>query len=294
MMIRLLYISSAAKPMSDEELLELLQECRRNNHKEGITGMLLYYCETFIQVLEGKEEDIEALFKTLKKDPRHNNVTVLEKKRITERKFPEWSMGFKQISDADLQDIQGLNSFFANEIQADYFIHEQNIVALLMQHFRKKYQAQMAHVDLPTENVSPLMEFLHKTIIAAVKVLAILMTLVILLGVWDVVYVIYEKLIESPVFQLKIGDILQTFGAFMAVLIAIEIFINITLYLRTDIIPVKLVVATALMAICRKVIVFDFHDLAPQYIYASGVVVLGLGLTYWLVENIHDKHDKDL
>ncbi|MGR8933577.1 MAG: phosphate-starvation-inducible PsiE family protein [Gammaproteobacteria bacterium] len=292
-MIRLLYISSATKPMSDAELLALLEECRRNNNKEGITGMLLYCGESFIQVLEGKEQDIETLFKTIKKDPRHSNVTVLEKKHITERKFPEWSMGFKQLSDADLQNIEGLNRFFDNEIQADYFIHEQNIVALLMQHFRKKCQAQMAHIDLPTENVSPLMEFLHKTIITAVKVLAILMALVILLGVWDVMYVIYEKLIASPVFQLEIGDILQTFGAFMAVLIAIEIFINITLYLRTDIIPVRLVVATALMAICRKIIVFDFHDLTPQYVYASGVVVLGLGITYWLVENIHDKHDKD-
>lgn len=292
-MIRMLYISSAIKPMSDEELLELLQECRNNNNKDGITGMLLYCGDCFIQVLEGAQQEVETLFKTIKKDPRHTNCTLLEKKHISERKFPDWSMGFKKLSDTDLSDVQGLNRFFDNDAQADYFIHEQNIVGLLMQHFRKKCQAQAAHVDLPTENVSPLMEFLHKSIIALVKVLAILMVLVILLGVWDVVYVIYEKLIASPVLHLKIGDILQTFGAFMAVLIAIEIFVNITLYLRTDIIPVRLVVATALMAICRKVIVFDFHDLPPQYVYASGAVVVALGLTYWLVENTHNKHDKD-
>ncbi len=38
----------------------------------------------------------------------------------------------------------------------------------------------------------------------------------------------------------------------------IEIFINITVYLREDVIHVRLVVATALMAVARKVIVFDF------------------------------------
>lgn len=41
-MIRLLYISSATKPMNDDELLELLNECRHSNSKEGITGVMLY------------------------------------------------------------------------------------------------------------------------------------------------------------------------------------------------------------------------------------------------------------
>ena len=290
-MIRLLYISSAVKPMNDDQLLVLLQECRHSNSKEGITGMLLYCGESFIQVLEGEEEDIDELFKVIKKDPRHTNVTVLEKKEISERKFANWSMGFKSISDEDLRDVKGLNNFFENDIQSDYFIHEQNILALLMQHYRKKSRAKIEHVDLPIENVKPLIEFLHKSIIAMVNVLAILMVFVIFVGVWDVGYTIYEKMFSEPLFHVGIGDILQTFGAFMAVLIAIEIFVNITLYLRTDIIPVKLVVATALMAVCRKVIIFDYHVLSPQYIYASGFVVLGLGITYWLVQHIHEKRD---
>lgn len=62
-----------------------------------------------------------------------------------------------------------------------------------------------------------------------------------------------------PFMMLTINDILATFGAFMAVLIAIEIFINITIYLRDDVIHVKIVMATALMAIARKVIILDFE-----------------------------------
>lgn len=287
-MIRLLYISSATHPMNDDDLMSLLQECRQSNNKDGITGMLLYCGDSFIQVLEGTEDEVDSLFKIIKKDPRHNNVTVLERKTITERKFADWSMGFKNISDIELQDVNGLNSFFENDIHSDYFIHEQNVVSLLMQHFRKRCRAQNAHVDLPIEDVTPLMQLLHKSIIAMVNVLAVLMVFVILVGVWDVIYSIYQNFFAIPGFNIGLGDILQTFGAFMAVLIAIEIFVNITLYLRTDVIPVKLVVATALMAICRKVIIFDYHDLSPQYIYASGAVVLALGVTYWLVEKIHD------
>jgi uncharacterized membrane protein (DUF373 family) len=82
---------------------------------------------------------------------------------------------------------------------------------------------------------------------------------------------------------LQINDILATFGAFLAVLIAIEIFINISMYLSTDVIPVRLVIATALMAIARKVIIFDFERITPPYIYGTAAVVLALGITYWLI-----------
>jgi len=128
-----------------------------------------------------------------------------------------------------------------------------------------------------------LIGFLHYVIRFVARVLAVLMVLVILWGIGDVVYVLYQKLMEPPVFLLKISDILATFGAFLAVLIAIEIFHNITLFLRDDVIHVNVVIATALMAIARKVIIFDYSVLSPDYIWATGWVILALGITYWLV-----------
>jgi len=127
------------------------------------------------------------------------------------------------------------------------------------------------------------MGFLHKIIRVAVKVLAVLMVAVIVWGIGDVIYVLYQRLIQPPFLLLSISDILATFGAFLAVLIAIEIFTNITLYLETDIIPVKLVVATALMAISRKVIIFDFGKITPIFILGTAAVILALGITYWLI-----------
>lgn len=69
----------------------------------------------------------------------------------------------------------------------------------------------------------------------------------------------------------------MTFGAFMVVLIAIGIFQNIILYLRHDVIHVKIVLATALMAIARKVIILDYDELDPLYIFATWVVLLATG-----------------
>lgn len=137
--------------------------------------------------------------------------------------------------------------------------------------------------DLHLEHEDPTIRFLHRVIRIAVKILAILMVLVIVWGIGDVIFVLYQRLTQPPYFLLQINDILATFGAFLAVLIAIEIFINISMYLSTNVIPVRLVIATALMAIARKVIIFDFERITPPYIFATGVVVLALGITYWLI-----------
>ncbi len=137
--------------------------------------------------------------------------------------------------------------------------------------------------ELPLEHEDPTIAYLHKIIRLAVKVLALLMVLVIVWGIGDVVYVLYQRLMQPPIFLLNINDILATFGAFLAVLIAIEIFVNISMYLSSNVIPVRLVVATALMAISRKVIIFDFEQVAPPFIYASAATVLALGITYWLI-----------
>ena len=129
----------------------------------------------------------------------------------------------------------------------------------------------------------------------AVRVLAILMVFVIVMGVIDVAWMIYQKLSTAPRLILTISDMLATFGAFMAVLIAIEIFVNITIYLREDIIHVKIVMATALMAIARKVIIPDIEKVEPQYIYAIGAVVLAMSVGYWLVHKLSAKehHEED-
>lgn len=133
------------------------------------------------------------------------------------------------------------------------------------------------------ESEEPLIHWLHVIIRFCVRILAVFMTLVIMWSVADVAWVIYQRVIASPIGLLNVNDILASFGAFMVTLIAIEIFLNIVLYLRDDVLHVKLVLATALMAIARKVIVLDYKTLEPEYIWATAAVILALSIGYWLV-----------
>lgn len=140
---------------------------------------------------------------------------------------------------------------------------------------------QYGHQELPTQEPDPVLRVLHRIMHLATYVLAIAMVVVILEGVISVIHTLYLTMTRPPFFI--VPDIVKTFGAFLAVLIAYEIFANITLYIRSDVFPVKLVVATAVMAVARKIIILDMEEYTALDLIGIGAVVLGLGVSYWLI-----------
>ncbi len=134
---------------------------------------------------------------------------------------------------------------------------------------------------------SPLVNRLYGSIRYAIGVLAVLMVLVIWWGVADVVYVLYSRISAHPYFLLEISDIFATFGAFMAVLIAIEVFVNIVGYLSDNEIHIDIVLATAYMAVLRKIIILDYKEVSPDYVYATAALAIALAIGYWLTKKPH-------
>ena len=133
----------------------------------------------------------------------------------------------------------------------------------------------------------PLVRRLRASIRHAARVLAVLMVMVIWWGVADVVYVLYSRVNKHPYYLLEISDILAVFGAFMAVLIAIEVFVNIVSYLKEDALHIDIVLATAYMAVLRKIIILDYKEVSPDYVYATAALALALAVGYWLTKTSH-------
>lgn len=143
--------------------------------------------------------------------------------------------------------------------------------------------------SLVRDSHDPLIHFLNKIVVLCVKILASLMTLVIVWGVVDVFVHLYRQIAVSVVSRFSSEHLIGTLGYFLAVLIAIEIFLNIVFYLKRDAVHVPLVLATALTAVARKVIILDYSVVTPQYIYATAAVILAVGVTYWLVTQKNSK-----
>jgi hypothetical protein len=104
MLIQLIYVSSAVRLLSEEELLELLAQAREVNHHRNITGMLLYGEGNFLQVLEGEEVDVDAVYAAIQQDPRHHHLLLIEREPIAVRNFADWSMGFHRMSADELRE----------------------------------------------------------------------------------------------------------------------------------------------------------------------------------------------
>lgn len=98
MLVRLLYASRAASGLDAEELHNILKQSKANNPRTGVTGVLCFSGEIFIQVLEGGRMAVNALYNRIARDGRHTDVVLLSYEEISERRFAGWSMGQVTLS----------------------------------------------------------------------------------------------------------------------------------------------------------------------------------------------------
>jgi hypothetical protein len=109
-MFFIIYSSYAAVEFDDGKLKFLLIQSRERNKEMGITGMLLYFDGTFIQLIEGEEDEVKLLYKDICNDLRHRNVITLKEGPMEGRHFDNWSMGFKSLQHEELIAIEGYQS----------------------------------------------------------------------------------------------------------------------------------------------------------------------------------------
>lgn len=106
-MHHIIYGSRATQPLSDDDLLTLLLQARSHNQLHDISGALVYSNGQFMQVIEGEEEVLAALYERLLRDPRHTQLVKYADKAIAERSFSEWSMAFQPVSEAQFAGLLG-------------------------------------------------------------------------------------------------------------------------------------------------------------------------------------------
>ncbi|MBN8928284.1 MAG: hypothetical protein BGO51_19300 [Rhodospirillales bacterium 69-11] len=97
-LFRLIYFSDGrlvSDPFAPLAALQaLVGQAARNNSRRRITGALLYDGERFAQVLEGRREDVDAVFHEISHDPRHERVTVIQRESVRRRAFARWTALF--------------------------------------------------------------------------------------------------------------------------------------------------------------------------------------------------------
>jgi len=98
-LLHLCYVSRLATGTTVAELLDEIGRFRAKNLELGISGCIAFEGERVMQILEGPEAQVNALFATIRQDPRHVEVIELDRKRIDAVSFRDWGMVRRPIAD---------------------------------------------------------------------------------------------------------------------------------------------------------------------------------------------------
>ena len=91
----LVYVSTATRSLSMDDIGRLLEKARQRNLDQEVTGVLLYSDGHFMQCLEGPAARLASVYDTIKSDSLHFGIIDLVREPIKAREFSEWSMAFR-------------------------------------------------------------------------------------------------------------------------------------------------------------------------------------------------------
>ena len=104
----------------------------------------------------------------------------------------------------------------------------------------------------------------------------------------ELIWYIYNSLINTPSFLLESHELIAVLGAFLLVLIGVELLDTIKAYFSENTIHVEIVLLLAIIAIARKVILLDPTSVSGidfgLELTGIGAVVLGLAGGYYLIK----------
>ena len=133
-----------------------------------------------------------------------------------------------------------------------------------------------------------MIELVNKFEKGVYAVLMALLMLVLLGSLIDLVLLLYDALVVTTPALLEQRELITVLGAFLLVLIGVELLDTIKVYLRENAIHVEIVVLLAIIAVARKVILLDPTGMSGIdfgiELMGIGVIVVGLSAGYFLIK----------
>jgi len=123
------------------------------------------------------------------------------------------------------------------------------------------------------------LEWLEKSIIF---ILIGIITLILVFATLDMLITIGTKIITPPYF-LQAENLMELFSVFLIILIGIELLETIKAFLKENIVHVEIVVLVAIIAVARKVIIWDSSKQASSELIPYAIILLSLAITYFII-----------
>ena len=102
-MYQINYHSKAKPGLRIKDLDDILEKAIAVNSTKDVSGCLIYHDNSFVQILEGRKEDVLELYKKIEADQRHHTVTLLWESNVKSRVFTEWNMAFHRPANENVK-----------------------------------------------------------------------------------------------------------------------------------------------------------------------------------------------
>lgn len=104
------YVSSAGEEiagdklgLSNGKLDHIVDDAARFNRNAGVTGVLLFDGERFLQYMEGPEDGLSVSYSRVLGASSHNGIVELQRGRVGQRRLPFWPMKWLPVAPEELR-----------------------------------------------------------------------------------------------------------------------------------------------------------------------------------------------
>lgn len=115
------------------------------------------------------------------------------------------------------------------------------------------------------------------------------MSVILILAFIDIVMTIKDEILAAPMFNIDASELMNLFSLFLVLLIGLELLETVKAYLKDDIVHVEFIILVAIIAIARKVIIWDFNKYSTTELLSLAAMMVALGITYFLIKKAEIK-----
>ena len=114
--------------------------------------------------------------------------------------------------------------------------------------------------------------------------LLVMLALVLLLATVDLGWIILKDIMTPPVLLLDVEELLELFGAFLLVMIGLELLDTVKIYITQKTIHVEVVLLVGIIAIARKVVILEPKTMEPLTLIGIAAIIFALTVGYYFVK----------